>query len=685
MTDRTEPQLPASAAVLRRITKKYPDSFFRIARIVLHSLWRRTGIVDTGSSAAVSFETIIVTRYGFDPAHFHAVINLYQDEPPLPSSISDELSASIIAHGIDTDTVTAAFETALAADTPDGTHYTPPEVVTFMFERLRIHNASEQIIYDPAMGCGVFLLEAARRGLSGFTDSTHDTAERYRTVVESLHGVEIDSRAHQTALVNLLITLAPAARHLMERNITPPKLRLNLVCADALTRTDAGFADIVIMNPPYIGEKGHKALFDRTMREAPRWRKHYQGKMDYAYWFIIRGVESLKHGGMLCAITSSYWQTAYAASTLRQYLLNHVRIREITSLGNMPFRFAKGVHTAVSVCEHCSDAAARAEHRPFIIRLDSHTGAAMQSIASAAGLPPGKTASGVSISSYTAAETQSMLGGGPWHFTNPEKRTAGFSASTHIPLGAICDINQGMVPNPQRTARAHVAAGLCEKAGEPIFAFTEEQYRTFIETCTPDEREHFVALHKNSDIAAFTLKKPRRYVLYVTPDTDIASAPRLHNHLSRYKEILIHRRECRTGRIPWYSLHWPRTRMLFTEPAIVCPYHAKTPVFAVAEHGCYAATDVYFITLKKENTVERLACLAALLNAANTRNWFAEHGSRKGAMMLCVTNTLKDIPIPRDYIDNLDRFTAVTEAALSCIRGNTDCSAVEKLLPKDLF
>ena len=59
--------------------------------------------------------------------------------------------------------------------------------------------------------------------------------------------------------------------------------------------------DFVVGNPPYVGESGHKELF-RPLQDHPYWKKHYLGKSDYLYYFIILGLNKLKDGGKLAFI-----------------------------------------------------------------------------------------------------------------------------------------------------------------------------------------------------------------------------------------------------------------------------------------------------------------------------------------------------------------------------------------------
>jgi hypothetical protein len=68
---------------------------------------------------------------------------------------------------------------------------------------------------------------------------------------------------------------------------------------------NAGF-DIVIGNPPYVGEKGHKEIFEKIKGNA--WgKKHYKGKMDLFYFFFHLGIDVLKVNGTLTFITTNYF------------------------------------------------------------------------------------------------------------------------------------------------------------------------------------------------------------------------------------------------------------------------------------------------------------------------------------------------------------------------------------------
>ncbi len=93
-------------------------------------------------------------------------------------------------------------------------------------------------------------------------------------------------------------------------------------------REDEGF-DIVVGNPPYVGEANNKPLFDH-LRAIPAWKGIYRGKTDYLYYFLWLAVEKLAPGGRLCVITPASWMNAGEAGFLREKLATEAVRRAIS-------------------------------------------------------------------------------------------------------------------------------------------------------------------------------------------------------------------------------------------------------------------------------------------------------------------------------------------------------------------
>ncbi|MFW9989543.1 MAG: Eco57I restriction-modification methylase domain-containing protein, partial [Candidatus Odinarchaeota archaeon] len=67
--------------------------------------------------------------------------------------------------------------------------------------------------------------------------------------------------------------------------------------------------DIIIGNPPYLGQNYNAALFQDYVKKFPICDKYFVGNMDLFYYFIHLGIEKLNPGGLLTFITTNYWIT----------------------------------------------------------------------------------------------------------------------------------------------------------------------------------------------------------------------------------------------------------------------------------------------------------------------------------------------------------------------------------------
>ncbi|MFX0141464.1 MAG: Eco57I restriction-modification methylase domain-containing protein, partial [Candidatus Hodarchaeota archaeon] len=108
---------------------------------------------------------------------------------------------------------------------------------------------------------------------------------------------------------------------------------------------EKGGFDIIIANPPYLGESGNKELFRIYARAL---EEYYEGKMDLWYFFLHRSLDLMVTCAHSSFVTSSYWITASGAAKLRARLLSDTFIRQYINFGeNKIFGTAQGVHTNI--------------------------------------------------------------------------------------------------------------------------------------------------------------------------------------------------------------------------------------------------------------------------------------------------------------------------------------------------
>ena len=65
--------------------------------------------------------------------------------------------------------------------------------------------------------------------------------------------------------------------------------------------------DLIIGNPPYLGQNYNAKIFQEYVKKYPICAKFFVGNMDLFYFFIHIGILKLNPGGILSFITTNYW------------------------------------------------------------------------------------------------------------------------------------------------------------------------------------------------------------------------------------------------------------------------------------------------------------------------------------------------------------------------------------------
>ena len=528
-----------------------------------------------------------------------------------------------------------------------------------------------KLIFDPAAGSGGFLMEAARR-LKISMDGNHHSLSDLLTIKNafgSFCGSEVQAFPHYIAQVNLLIQLTPVIKQLIDTNqYDPEELSLSIINRDSLslynrksTQLQNGDKisncrdfDYVCSNPPFIGEKGNKTLFRATIKNYPYWKQYYQGKMDYLYWFVILGLSKLKEGGKLGFITTSYWFTADGATKLRQYILDHALIREIIDLGKTPvFGDAPGQHNLIFVLERSTNPRKRASNQIKTARVKKDkTG--LKSLLSHLGKYIDKTHySDEFIDVFVCPTIQGDLTPKAWnlfHHNETGKILKKIIAHS-TPLGQVCYVNQGIISGADRVTQrnikllsANAIAMHNIKIGDGIFVLSKKELHSL--HLSGSERALIKPFCKNSDIERYrTNLKSQQVLIYTNKEIDIDNYPKIRAHLEKFRPILENKRECREGRLPWFSLHWPRNTGAFEGEKIITPNRAVENTFALSESPLYAMSDVFFITSRTQR--EKLGYILAILNSSLMDFWFSWTRKGKGGIREYVGTPLSQVPIRR--------------------------------------
>lgn len=235
--------------------------------------------------------------------------------------------AKIDWHSIGNDRMGEVYEGLLAKNSQDarsgaGQYFTPRPLVDCLVELLAPKPG--EIIQDPAMGTGGFLISAAEYIKAAFDSKI------YSKLPPLYEGVEIEKGTYRIALMNSFLH----------------QLNARLLLGDALT-TDAeklSLADVILANPPF-GNKSGSARAQRLDLPVITANKQLA--------FLQHIQLSLKPGGRAAVVLpDNVLFEAGAGRKIRQVLLSECRLHTILRLPTGIF-YSPGVQTNVLFFNRC--------------------------------------------------------------------------------------------------------------------------------------------------------------------------------------------------------------------------------------------------------------------------------------------------------------------------------------------
>lgn len=539
-----------------------------------------------------------------------------------------------------------------------GSYYTPAPIVRFIVKRclrddLPVGTGAGPRILDPACGDGVFLAGVFDRLAAG---KTFSQSERLAIVREHIFGVDIDPPAVMAARATLREKIAASNSQLADE--TEAVLAANIRVGNALVGPDfspnssmlfetdgfswrdafpdvaaAGGFDVILGNPPYRRELDAKELFEE-ISGSPLGKKWRQPRMDLWYYFLHRGLDLLKPGGVLSFIVNSYWTASASAGKLIARLQQEANLDEFVLLG-------------------IANVFANVRGRHLIFRLHKERGTTPCQVISLEQKSSGKAATQrclEQLENLAATESyeipqQSLYSGGRLTLAKPSSQQHIFEQC--VTLGECFETAQGMAENPPRINRR-----LKEKldgrfrVGDGVFVLTSEE----VERLEFDDREQALLrpYYETASLDRYQIPaEPTHQVLYLTRET----APRLEEfptvcrHLEQFRSVMEQRRETRLGMNAWWHLHWPRQERLFTESSILSVQMGRVPRFALAANQSFVGFSVNVI-LARTAVCLGLETLVGILNSATAADWFARHAKHRGVNLEINLGILRQFPLP---------------------------------------
>ncbi len=486
--------------------------------------------------------------------------------------------------------------------------------------------------------------------------------------------------------------------HELQNAVNKPYFLWHLFFADVFEK--GGF-DIVIGNPPYVGQKGNKELF-QEIKDSPLGIKYHQRRMDLFYFFFHHGIEILKNKGVLSYITTNYFLTATYADKLRKHIYDETTILSLSNFNELKiFESALGQHNLITTLRKGKFEEIQA--KTFITQRE---GLANEEIINAI------VREQDDLTEYNLQSQKSLFEKDTFYL-RIESQLHGNKTSYGISglLNRIKDnsdtfskyfnIEQGIVSGADKVSDSIIQefAHLNLNKGDGIFILTKEEVRDL--NLSNEELKYIKPVYKNSDLKKwYFIPKNKLYLIYLKDEgKPIELGKNLKLHFEKFKEVLTAKKEncfknpwLRKIVEPWllrgnyFVLFYPRNKDSFEKIKIVNSRRSYTNSFALEDRGFFEQSDIVFSTLKQEfeNKLD-IKYFLAILNSKLLYCWFYHKGKRKGEQLELFQKPISEVPIKIGEHNRQIQISTLVDRIINNKKQNLESSFYENKIDALVF
>lgn len=430
--------------------------------------------------------------------------------------------------------------------------------------------------------------------------------------------------------------------------------------------------DIIIANPPYLGESGHKEAFREISHNGQN--KFYQRKMDLFYFFFHFALDVGKLNSQIAFISTNYYLTANGAKKLRQDLRERSIVNQLINFNELKiFESALGQHNMLTLLTKSGNTRNRGNlvKTSMTRRAGIATPEILLNIMS--GNDPETDYFSFPVNElYDGDDYYIRIDGVGQNRVNTGQQIINKIKSQGEVLSNFANVSQGLLTGIDKITDKHIVAGLVDPKykGYGVYIISKGDFETL--RLNESEKKLLRASFKNSDIKRYYCNQtPNSYVIYLTRNLNLKDYPNLEAHLYKFEKAIKARSKDR-GEMQaalkmgkWWVIFAARDVKVFEGPKIICPQRAYENSFAYNEVDWFACTDVYYITKKNGNI--KLKYILSLLNSKLYYLWFYLRGKRKGEMLELFYTPLMEVPIKKiseekqvPFIEAVDKILSLT-------------------------
>ena len=406
--------------------------------------------------------------------------------------------------------------------------------------------------------------------------------------------------------------------------------------------------DVVIANPPYVKEYVNRSAFN-GLRDSP----YYQGKMDLWYMFACKGIDVLKHNGVLTFIAQNNWVTSYGASKMRNKVIKDTQILSLVDFG--AFRiFEAGIQTMVMIFQRST----KKGNYSFDCRRLVGNDLDIKDVIALL-----NNESSVETEYLTPKIDRTFLIDKPLTFNSSDVQQVleEILKKSNFRLDPIKEVAQGIVtPQDCVNKASQKVLGENFKVGYGIFTLSTNELKAL--KLSKNEQQLIRPFYTSEELNKWwTDSKNQRWVIYTDSSfkdkKKIEKFPNIKKHLDQFEKVI-------TSDNKPYGLHRARDEKFFKGEKIIAVRKCARPSFSYVDFDSYVSATFYII---KTNRINQ-KYLTALLNSRLIEFWLRHKGKMQGTNFQIDKEPLVNLPLvkpdqgaQKKLANIVDKILAITK------------------------
>ncbi|BBE30107.1 hypothetical protein OSSY52_02480 [Tepiditoga spiralis] len=390
---------------------------------------------------------------------------------------------------------------------------------------------------------------------------------------------------------------------------------------------EKGGFDIVIGNPPYIGERKNKKIFI-PVQNSNFGKKYYIGKMDFWYFFTSLGLNILKNKGTLNFIAPNNWLTTFGGKKMRNHIMKDGIIKQFINFGDymvfenaaqqtMIFLIEKDNKSKEYIVDYREVLDKNIEKNELNLFLGKNKNKKFKYYSSK-----------ISKNNFKKDDNIKLLDNKTYIIINKIKKNKNIYLKKN-------EIAQGIVV-PQDFLNKKNANILNLKKGSGIFVLTNNELKNL--NLSENEINTLIRPYytTNEIKKYYTNNKNKFWIIYTKPNINnkINKFPNIKKHLDLFLSI-------NTSDNKPYGLHRSRNENFFKGEKIISLRKCSKPTFSFNNFDCYISQSFFSIKTIRIN----LKYLTGILNSKLIEFWLRNMGKMQGNTYQIDKEPLMNIPI----------------------------------------